>query len=92
MKFFSFRKIYILIIALLIVISFIFVETKNLSGLAILVSNHFLFFPILLSIGLIITFYLVYQKKNSDRRDRRKTEKIQRKTRNKVRNERNGAI
>ena len=63
MKFFSFRKIYILIIALVIIISFIFVEAKNLSGFTILISNHFLFLPILLSIGLIITFYLVYQKK-----------------------------
>jgi hypothetical protein len=36
---------------------------KNLSGFEILVSNHFPYFPILISIGLIITFYLVYQKK-----------------------------
>ena len=63
MKFFSFRKIYILIIALVTLASFVFIVGKNFSGFEILVSNHFPYFPILISIGLIITFYLVYQKK-----------------------------
>ena len=63
MRFFSFRKIYIIIISLVTIISFIFIEAINLSGFEILIGNHFLFFPVLLSIGLIITFYLVYQKK-----------------------------
>jgi hypothetical protein len=48
--------------ALVALTSFIFLEGKNLSGFEILVSN-FPYFPILLSICLIITFYLVYQKK-----------------------------
>jgi uncharacterized membrane protein len=63
MRFFSSRKIYIIIIALVTIISFIFIEARNPSGFEILIGNHFLFFPVLLSIGLIITFYLVYQKR-----------------------------